>query len=179
MRSTSLRALSLAVCLAAAALAGCSSSQQAASDAGSDRGISGRRGGGRSAVNVCASDGACSSTMDASQDGGGGRQRDAPAGRAACVRSSEVCDGKDNDCDGVVDNGFTYQGTPVGSICYSSGYGACIGMGRVTCTSATTAGCSGISTSADENLPHRRGTERLLGLELQQQRRPEVSARGL
>lgn len=151
MWSTSLRALSLPVCLAVAALASCSSSQQAASDAGSDRGTQAAGGGGgRSAVHVCGSDGACSSTTDASQYGAGGSGTPLPDG-AACVRSPEVCDGKDNDCDGVVDNGFTDQGTPVGSICYSSGYGACIGMGRVTCTSPTTAGCSATSTSADEN----------------------------
>ncbi len=52
----------------------------------------------------------------------------------------EVCDGHDNDCDGVTDNGVTYFGQPVGAVCL--GIGAC-GPGIVECNPLTkTATCS-------------------------------------
>jgi hypothetical protein len=62
----------------------------------------------------------------------------------------EICDGKDNDCDGVVDNGFSFQGSPVGGACYP-GVGACITKGTVVCTSTTAAGCSTAASSPDES----------------------------
>jgi hypothetical protein len=43
----------------------------------------------------------------------------------------ETCDRKDNDCDGVTDNGLLYLGLPIGAVC--KGYGAC-GTGKVECS---------------------------------------------
>jgi hypothetical protein len=104
---------------------------------------------GRMAVHMCAADAACPTATDAAAGSGGGSGTGG-TGVAGCVPSPEMCDGKDDDCDGVVDNGFSYQGTPVGGPCYSAGQGACITMGRVTCVSPSAAGCSAMPAAPDD-----------------------------
>ena len=52
--------------------------------------------------------------------------------------AADICDSKDNDCNGVVDDGY---GT--GSPC-SAGVGACLRTGTVMCTSTTTSACNAL-----------------------------------
>ena len=49
------------------------------------------------------------------------RMRD--AGPDACVPAPGVCDGMDNDCDGVIDNGFDLTQAPAN--CGACGYAGC------------------------------------------------------
>lgn len=49
-----------------------------------------------------------------------------------CVASAEVCDGKDNDCDGIVDNGFATTTCGVGECKVT--VSSCMGGGMMTCT---------------------------------------------
>ncbi len=51
----------------------------------------------------------------------------------------ELCDGKDNDCDGATDEGMAWQGSSLGAVC--DGFGAC-GAGTVECTAAGAVACS-------------------------------------
>jgi hypothetical protein len=140
------RSGALAQCwpLLVAAIA-CSSGQPATTDTGHQPDA-----GGRITSHACPADGGC----PIASDGGGGSSGSGGASGpavAGCVPSPEVCDGQDNDCDGVVDNGFKYQGTPVGGPCYSAGMGACISMGRVACMGTSMAGCSATPIPADDS----------------------------
>jgi hypothetical protein len=80
-------------------------------------------------------------------DGDVDRTSDHPSN---CVPSGpEICDGKDNDCNGVVDDGFSWQGMPVGSHCYP-GVGACLATGTVVCANPSSATCSVMAGSPDD-----------------------------
>ena len=64
-----------------------------------------------------------------------------------CVPSEEICDGKDNDCDGQTDEGELWGN--LGQSC-SAGVGACEAAGTLTCNLQSPAGaltCSAVATT--------------------------------
>ncbi|MFT7621845.1 MAG: hypothetical protein ACI9WU_001010, partial [Myxococcota bacterium] len=63
-------------------------------------------------------------------------------------KSAEVCDQKDNDCDGQIDDGMQWNGAAVGEACV--GVGIC-GAGLVVCHAAT--GVATCSTNANGTAP--------------------------
>jgi len=64
----------------------------------------------------------------------------------AVYPTAELCDGKDNDCDGVADNGFN-----IGTVC--QGVGEC-GAGKLECASVSTTRCSTMpGASQDKSKP--------------------------
>lgn len=64
------------------------------------------------------------------------------------IGTAEVCDGEDNDCDGIIDEGQAYKGLPLNSLC--DGVGEC-GLGYVQCNYTGQATCS---TNGDGSQSH-------------------------
>jgi hypothetical protein len=59
----------------------------------------------------------------------------------ACCASPETCDGKDNDCDGVIDNGFN-----VGAAC-ANGVGQCSHAGAIQCVAGGQSACNAVPSA--------------------------------
>ncbi len=60
-------------------------------------------------------------------------------GGSSSLAKPEVCNGLDDDCDGVTDNGLAWQGIPLGGACATTGI---CGAGTVLCGSDAQAACS-------------------------------------
>ena len=93
---------------------------------------------------VCSATGKCvtETSVDTITCGDGECQRTVPQCRngqvQTCVAgqpSTEVCDGKDNDCDGVIDNGFDLK-TDVNN-CGECGHTCTVAHGTATCSDGT------------------------------------------
>ncbi|MBI5499193.1 MAG: DUF4215 domain-containing protein [Deltaproteobacteria bacterium] len=98
-------------------------------DGAPDNGFPCRRGTATSCTTTCGSAGTGTCTLDCAL----------PAG-AACVAPAEVCNGVDDDCDGVADDGFACAaGTAVActTACGTAGSGAC----SATCVAPDPAAC--------------------------------------
>ena len=76
--------------------------------------------------------------VECSKDGHGVVCSSGPGG-SQDMSDPEVCDGKDNDCDGQTDEGILYRGLAVGEVC--DGVGEC-GKGVVECSKDGKAICS-------------------------------------
>lgn len=61
----------------------------------------------------------------------------------------EDCNGEDDDCDDLVDEGFNVDGIPIGGECLGGGAGICQDRGRVECLDLRTAACTITMQGAD------------------------------
>ncbi len=95
----------------------------------------------------CDGAGECGAGVVVCTADGQGAQCSTDPGGPAHVHGDEVCNGKDDDCDGVVDNGLLWNGVEVGAACL--GDTGC-GAGTVVCGLGNEPTCDTLDNAVDE-----------------------------